>query len=286
MTDGPDVLTIADNLYTFPVPNPHGRSGQATNVYVFGPEPVTLIDAGSDDGGRTVLAALNQLGINSVATILLTHAHHDHAGSAAAVRSVTGAQILVTESDLPGAGFEIVPDVFLLPGERFDAGRYHLEAIPTPGHAPGHISFYEPDLKCLFAGDLMSGFGTVAVTYPRGSMGDYLESLRRVQKLEVATVYPGHGPAIMNGAGRIVEYIDHREWREIEILALIQQGVGRVEDITEQLYPDVLPRFRPLAAGTVLAHIVHLMSQSKVRVSREATELAGAEFAAIAASQN
>ena len=276
-----EIARIADDLHSFQVPNLRGQSGQPTNVYVLGREPVTLIDAGSDDGGVTVLAALEQLGIRGVSQILLTHAHHDHAGSAPAVRAATGARVLMDERDLAGSGFEIEPDGNLTIGETIDAGPYRVQVLRTPGHAPGHVSFYEPWLKALFAGDLMSGFGSVAVIPPRGSMRDYLESLRRLQRLEISTVYPGHGPVITNGAERIHEYIVHREKREAEILALIAEGVGEIEDLTEQLYPDVLPRLRPLAAGTVMAHIVHLIDRSQVRVATAAPQLAASRFVAV-----
>ena len=284
MSDLPEIKQLAEQLCSFEVLNLRGRSGQPTNVYVLGSDAVTLIDAGSDDGGVTVMAALKLLGEPRVDRILLTHAHHDHAGSAAAVREQTGSTVLIDPNDLPGAGFEVEPDEHLQAGDVVDAGPFRLQAIATPGHAPGHLSFYEPTLKALFAGDLMSGFGSVAVIPPRGSMRDYLNSLRRVQTLDIQTVYPGHGPVITNGAERIVEYIEHRERRESEILQLINAGVGDIEDLTAQLYPDVLPRFRPLAKGTVLAHIVNLMEKSSVQVEHAGPELAMSRFSTTPAS--
>lgn len=279
--NGFEITRIAEHLYSFPVPNIRGPSGQPTNVYVVGREPVTLVDAGSDDGGVTVLAALERLGIERVDKILITHAHHDHVGSAAAVREATGATVFVDERDLPGSGFHVEPDEHLPAGTTFDAGPYTLTALSTPGHAPGHISFFSPQLRALFAGDLMSGNGTVAVIPPRGSMSAYLNSLRSLIAYDIDIVYPGHGPAIENGAGRVQEYIEHRERREEEILELIVEGVGEIEDLVEQLYPDVLPRLRPLAAGTVLAHIVNLMDRSRIRVGQEAPQLLDSHFVAV-----
>lgn len=276
-----EIQQLADHLYCFQVSNLRGPSGQPTNVFIVGYEPVTLIDAGSDDGGATVMAALEQLRISRVSTILLTHAHHDHAGSADAVRDATGAKVLLHQRELGGPSTTIVPDDYLVHGETIDAAPFRLQVLETPGHAPGHASFYEPHLKALFAGDLMSGFGSVAVVPPRGSMAEYLASLRRVQQLPVTTVYPGHGPTIENGSVRIQEYIEHRERREAEILALISDGVGAVEDLTELLYPDVLPRIRPLAAGTVTAHIVNLLERSRIQIDQAQPQLADSHFVAV-----
>lgn len=281
-----DVQRIAEDLYSFQVPNLHGRSGQATNVYIVGRQPVTLIDTGSDDGGATVTAALEQLGISQVSSILLTHAHHDHSGSCRALRAATGATVLLHERDLDAPHVTIEPDGYLHDSQTVNAPPYSLQVVETPGHAPGHVSFYEPHLKALFSGDLMSGFGSVAVIPPRGSMAEYLSSLRRVQQLEVATVYPGHGPVIENGAERIREYIEHRERRETEILALITEGVGSVSALTEILYPDVLPRIRPLAAGTVMAHIIRLLDDSRIKIDQEEPELADSRFVAASPCRN
>lgn len=276
-----EVQHLADHLYCFQVPNLLGPSGQPTNVFVVGHEPVILIDAGSDDGGATVMAALEQLRISKVSTILLTHAHHDHAGSAAAVREATGAKVLLHQRELSGPSTTIVPDDYLIHGEMIDASPFRLQVLETPGHSPGHVSFYESQGKALFAGDLMSGFGSVAIVPPRGSMAEYLASLRRVRELPVTTVYPGHGPIIENGDVRIQEYIEHRERRETEILTLITDGVGAIEDLTELLYPDVLPRIRPLAAGTVTAHIVNLLERSRIQIDQAQPQLAGSRFVAV-----
>lgn len=269
MTDAFEPRQITDDLWSVAVPNHVGPSGQPTNVYIVGHGPALVIDTGSDDGGATVLAALERLGIERLERIVLTHAHQDHAGNAPHLRHATGASVELHRRGFGLTGryqVDLTVDRFLAGGDQVEFGGYHLEVIETPGHAPGHVSLYEPSLKAFFAGDLMSGNGTVAIVPPRGSMGDYLDSLRRVQEREIETIYPGHGPAIPNGNERVAQYIAHRERREEEIYQEIADGRDTIEAITDRLYQDVLPRIRPQAAGTVLAHVIHLVECDRVRV--------------------
>ncbi|HVX29332.1 MAG TPA: MBL fold metallo-hydrolase [Nitrolancea sp.] len=269
MTKEVEPSRIASHLWSVAVPNRIGPSGQPTNVYIVGRDPALVIDTGSDDGGATVLAALERLGIKRLERIILTHAHQDHAGNAPHLRAATGASVGLHRSDFGLTGryqVDLTVDRFLSGGDQIVIDDYRFEVIETPGHAPGHISLYEPSLKALFAGDLMSGNGTIAIVPPRGSMGAYLESLRRVQQKPIDTVYPGHGPAILNGEERVAQYITHRETREEAIYEEIVAGRDTIETITDRLYQDVLPRIRPQAAGTVLAHVIHLVECGRVRV--------------------
>lgn len=270
---GPDVERLRPGVARVGVPNTVGRSGQATNVYFLGEDDVTIIDAGSNDAGATVLRALKDLGVQRVQRLILTHAHPDHAGSVPAVAQATGAPVWGDSRDLDTAisGVEVILDRDLRGGDSFDVPGGTLEVYETPGHAPGHLAFYAPHLRALFAGDLLSGNGTIAVIPPRGSMFDYLASLRRVHVLDVETVYPGHGPVIANGHQRIGEYITHRQGREEAIFAEVVRGHEQISAITDVLYPDVIPRLRWHAEGTVLAHLLSLAQSGRVRPVGDAT---------------
>lgn len=263
-----DGAQIGEDLYVVSVPNLVGPSGQPTNVYIAGRQRAVLIDAGSDDGGAAVLNGLKRFDIQSVDKIVLTHAHQDHAGSATAVRQATGASIHLHPRDLGGPNHWTIDLEAAQPlrgGDTLETGPYRFEVIETPGHAPGHVSLYEPTLKALFAGDLISGNGTIAVVPPLGSMSEYMASLHRVSELKIDVIYPGHGPAIPNGNERVVQYIERRESREEEIHDAVASGLGDIDAITDLLYPDVLPRYRRGAAGTVFAHLIHLIEQGRIR---------------------
>jgi glyoxylase-like metal-dependent hydrolase (beta-lactamase superfamily II) len=206
-----------------------------------------------------------------VERLVLTHAHPDHAGSVPAVASATGAPVWGDSRDLNTAisGVEVVLDRDLRGGDTFEVPGGVLEVIETPGHAPGHISLYSPQQRALYAGDLLSGNGTIAVIPPRGSMFDYVNSLKRVHAYEIDTIYPGHGPVIVNGHRRIGEYITHRETREEAIFAEVARGNEQIGTLVDVLYPDVIPRLRWHAEGTVLAHLLRLAQLGRVQPVNE-----------------
>src|SRR5207237_720111 len=92
------------------------------------------------------------------------------------------------------------PDVQLLPLRTLALGACpdgggpgHLEALHTPGHAPGHLAFYEPHYRLLFAGDMVSTLSSVVIAPPEGDLVVYLRSLERLRTLDCRLLLPGHG---------------------------------------------------------------------------------------------
>ena len=73
-----------------------------------------------------------------------------------------------------------------------------LRAIHTPGHAPDHLCYYLEEEKALFTGDVVLGAGTTVIPDDTGDLGQYMDSLRRLLELDLALIYPAHGPVIRN----------------------------------------------------------------------------------------
>ena len=160
--------------------------------------------------------------------ILITHLHPDHIG---------GVMHLAQKFDLPIAAHqltaeaisgEIRVDRFIEDGEvielrGFATGAiWQLEALWTPGHARGHLSFYERRTGTLLTGDCVVGFGTVVIAPPEGDMLSYLKSLKLYLTLpRLTALMPGHGPVVANARAKIEEYIAHRLQREATIQALL-----------------------------------------------------------------
>ena len=77
---------------------------------------------------------------------------------------------------------------------------------------------------------------------PEGDMAAYMSTLERLAGLDLAVIYPGHGPEIERPAEKLAEYIQHRLMRERQVLAALAAGAGTPEEIRARVYEDLDPR--------------------------------------------
>jgi len=146
-----------------------------------------------------------------LARILITHAHFDHFYTAIALsREFTHpVSIALHPEDLPlwrsggGAytfGFDIEnkeePDFLLSHGQVLTLGNSTLEVRHTPGHSPGHVLFYAPEINSAFCGDLIFRRGVGRTDLMGGNFKVLVNSIRtQVFTLPPETrLLPGHGP--------------------------------------------------------------------------------------------
>lgn len=104
-------------------------------------------------------------------------------------------------------------------GDVLRYGGYELEAVLTPGHTPGHLCLYDRKRKILFCGDHILGTITPNICIELSAenpLKDYLESLRKVEQLEVDLLLTAHGTPVENMYGRIRELYRHHEERLAE----------------------------------------------------------------------
>ncbi|MDO4459748.1 MAG: MBL fold metallo-hydrolase [Clostridia bacterium] len=139
--------------------------------------------------------------------ILLTHNHFDHIYSADKLRSLTGAEILITAIDAPGledsnsnlasmmdAEISLKADRKLSDGEIIMLGDTEIRVMLTPGHTPGSCCYITDDV--IFSGDTLFESSIGRTDFPGGSMADMNKSLRKLISLEGDyDIYPGHGAA-------------------------------------------------------------------------------------------
>jgi glyoxylase-like metal-dependent hydrolase (beta-lactamase superfamily II) len=187
------------------------------NCYLIGCEKTrrgAVIDPG-DEAGR-ILEAAEDAGL-TVTHVLLTHAHFDHIAAAAEVVRATGAQLALHPEDLPilrsGGGARLFgiqpppipePTLLLKPGQELSIGEITLRVLHTPGHSPGHVSFYAPEEGVIFDGDVLFAFGIGRADLPGGSYDTLMHSINeQLMRLPDRTrVYSGHGPVTTIGRER------------------------------------------------------------------------------------
>jgi glyoxylase-like metal-dependent hydrolase (beta-lactamase superfamily II) len=216
---------------------------EGTNTYLYGSGPCAVIDPGPDDPGHreAILAAAGERG--GIGLILLTHGHGDHAD---------GAEPLAAREERP-------PVILPADGEEH-AG---LRSLATPGHAVDHVCLLSDDGVC-FSGDLVLGEGSTFVPADGGSLAAYMDSLRRLQAEPIELICPGHGPWITDPAGKLAEYVEHREMRERRLLDALERGERSKQALLAEVWDDVPDQLRPAAGLVMEAHLQKLEAEGRV----------------------
>lgn len=244
-----------------------------TNAYLLGHGETVLVDPGTSEPRelerlRAALDAWRDGHGRTVSAIWLTHHHADHVGGVEAMRDFLGVPVLahpVTARHLEARGLPVDGALeddqrITLPGEP----AMRVRVLHTPGHARGHLCFFDEEGGSLLAGDMVAGVSTIVIDPPEGDMDDYLASLERLIGLDPETLFPGHGPALRKGAAKLREYVEHRLWREEKVLAAWNDGLRDPEAMLPRVYDDAPKAAWPLAARQIQAHLARLRTAGRI----------------------
>jgi endoribonuclease LACTB2 len=136
---------------------------------------------------------------------------------------------------------------------------FALAALHAPGHARGHLCFYDAEIGFLLSSDNVVGAGTVVIAPPEGDMTDYLISLARLANLpNLKRLCGSHGAAVVDARGKIEEYIAHRLERERQVLLAVRNGARSPAEIAAEVYPQLNPQIFALAVKSIEAHLAKL----------------------------
>lgn len=221
-----------------------------TRTYLVGARDVALIDPGPDVPEHVRALASAVEGAERV-RVVLTHGHPDHAGGARSVAEAVDAPILGPE------GVEGL-DQAIADGEAVETDEGVLVAVSTPGHARHHHCFHWPERRALFAGDFLLGRGdtTWVGEYP-GCVADYLASLERLRPLDLAVIYPAHGPPIEDPSAALDRYRAHRLERIEQVRrALADHPHADPEGLFDVVYGSTVPQHVYRAALMSLSALV------------------------------
>ena len=175
-----------------------------------------VIDPGGDL--EVLLGAAQKRGLK-LEQIWITHAHVDHAAGTAELAERLQLPIIGPH---PGDQFWIdrlaasaqsygfppaqafTPTRWLQDGDTVTLGEHSLQVRHCPGHTPGHVVFYSPEIKRAFVGDVLFAGSIGRTDFPMGNHDDLINAIvQRLWPMGDDTVFiPGHGPESTFGRER------------------------------------------------------------------------------------
>jgi len=264
---------------------------------------------GDDTSMKTIQRALNDLHrqTKSISLIINTHSHTDHVGGDAKLQALSGAKIAAHPKAIPAiedpasvwrqsleetkeilkcsgvpaltvqkilferrlipAPKKEVAKVDIQLGEEtiIDLGSTKLQVIYTPGHSQDCICLYDSERKILFSGDHILKRTTPNI----GNLTEYINSLKKVSKMDVNMILPGHEAIIDEPKKRIDELIAHHAKRELEFLNLIRGSNGKtIHQLSIEYWGHLPGHHLILALRECRAHLEKLVDDGRAKVEK------------------
>jgi hydroxyacylglutathione hydrolase len=240
-----------------------------SNHFVYRSEQPVLIDTGYIADFTITERLIGDIGVNLAKTrlIISTHTHCDHIGGNRFIQDRSGCAIALhkvgkyfmdTRDDWSPwwryysqeADF-FTPTKALDDGDVISVGPHEFQVIHTPGHASDGIVLYNRKEKVLISGDALWQDDIPTITMRvEGStcLFDLLDSLEKLESLDVEIVYPGHGVPFTDFKGALSksrekarDFLNHREktgdslLKKITIYTMLMQG-----QVDEETFFDYL----------------------------------------------
>lgn len=163
----------------------------------------------------------------------------------------------------------------LADGDLLEVGDYTFRVIETPGHSPDHLCLYEEKQKVLISGDHILFDITPNIAYwPEldNPLEAYLNSLEKVNELDVDVVLPGHRSLAEGQKDRIRELKEHHRERLQEVIKSLEDGDKNAFEVAPWIswsikadsWADFPPAQKWFAVGETMSHLKYLEDRGQI----------------------
>jgi glyoxylase-like metal-dependent hydrolase (beta-lactamase superfamily II) len=166
---------------------------------------------------------------------------------------------------------EFHADDFLQNNEIREFGKWKFEVIFTPGHAAGHVCFFFRKESFLLAGDHILPY-IAPILSPDifdddfRPLATYLDSLSDIEKLPIATIYPGHGNAFIDFKERLEEIRRHHIKRKKMVFDHLNAGPKTTYAVSHEIFGSELSDFdKFLALNETLIYLKELKAEGAIK---------------------
>jgi glyoxylase-like metal-dependent hydrolase (beta-lactamase superfamily II) len=261
-------VLVAEGIRAVPVRTPTLPPATHTGCYLIGDREVIAVDPASpyvdEQGALDAILDSEIAGGARLIGIALTHHHGDHVGGAVHLARRYEVPILAHATTAELLAGWVPVDRTIAGDEVIDLAGTRVTALWTPGHAAGHLCFEVG--RTIVAGDMVAGIGTILIDPDEGDMAEYLRSLEAMAARAPAVLLPSHGPAILDGVGKLRAYIQHRLMREARVAAAVRAQPGATAGaLVGDAYADTPGVWPALAERSLLAHLKKLEVDGVVR---------------------
>jgi glyoxylase-like metal-dependent hydrolase (beta-lactamase superfamily II) len=155
-------------------------------------------------------------------------------------------------------------------GDEVEAAGETFDVLHLPGHADGHIALVGRDSRRVFGGDVLLQEITPNVGRWEDTaydpLGRYLATLERLERLEPAVVYPGHGPLIVDPSTRAAQIRLHHEERLTVTRGALLGGAETTYDVAQAIWPGKLDvHEQRFALVEAISHLERLCTVDQAR---------------------